>query len=58
MSYRIKSILIVISLILSLFLVSGCSVSPDNFSDSGYEIQNDETQLQVRLTEKDQVIEV
>jgi hypothetical protein len=58
MSNRIFSLVVAAFLMLSLILISGCSVTPDNFNESGYSIENDETQLQVRLTETDQIIEV
>lgn len=41
-----------------LLLTSGCSVNNQDFSDSGYLIQNDETILEERLLETDQVINV
>lgn len=58
MTYRNYPSLLNLSLLFILMLVAGCSVSPDNFSESGYSIQNDETQLQVRLTETNQVVEI
>lgn len=46
------------SLFISLLLFAGCSVNNDDFSNSGYSIQNDEVKLGERLTEKNQVITV
>jgi hypothetical protein len=45
-------------LLMLLLLLSGCSVNTNDFNDSGYSIQNDEVQLQERLTETNQLIEV
>jgi|SRR6056297_46601 len=45
-------------LVISLLLISGCGVSTEDFNDSGYSIQNDETILQERVLETDQVINV
>ena len=44
--------------VISLLLISGCSVHTEDFNDSGYSIQNDESTLQERLLETDQVINV
>lgn len=45
-------------LVISLLLISGCGVNNEDFNDSGYSIQNDETKLQERVLETDQIINV
>jgi len=44
--------------LISLILFAGCSVNNDDFSNSGYSIENDEAKLGDRLTERDQDITV
>lgn len=44
--------------LLLLALMYGCSVTPENFNESGYEIKNNQEQLELRLTETDEVIDV
>lgn len=43
---------------ISLMLFAGCSVNSDDFSDSGYLIENDEVKLEERLTETNQVVDI
>lgn len=45
-------------LLISLIIIAGCSVNNDDFSNSGYSIENDEMKLGERLTETNQVINV
>lgn len=55
--YPISSFLFSI-LLISLLLLTGCSVNNDDFSNTGYSIENNESRLQVRLTEKNQEIPI
>ncbi|WP_340106011.1 YncE family protein [Rhodohalobacter sp. 8-1] len=55
--YPYSSFLLSIFLII-LLLFAGCSVNNDGFDDTGYSIENNESQLQVRLTETDQEITI
>lgn len=50
--------LLIGSLLILLLLFAGCSVNNDDFSNSGYSIQNDEVKLGERLTETNQEITV
>lgn len=50
--------LLIGSLLILLLLFAGCSVNNDDFSNTGYSIQNDEVKLGERLTETNQEITV